>query len=171
MEYALSCTAWVKTNNVSWWILLHGKKQLHQAGYSTIMRISQDNGGIAIEEFSPKSWPKHKSVEIVIFLELLNNASVILTIMYLFFGQQFKKFSWLWSLDKILECLFDCNCDDEDFSLTHCGPVDLWWHRLGSALAQVMIVAQWQQAITWTNTDLSSKVFCGIHLRSIHKKC
>ena len=26
------------------------------------------------------------------------------------------------------------------------------------------------QAITWTNVDLSSKVFCGIHLRSISQE-
>ena len=27
--------------------------------------------------------------------------------------------------------------------------------------------AWWQQAITWTNVDLSLKMFCGIYLRAI----
>ena len=30
--------------------------------------------------------------------------------------------------------------------------------------------AWWQQAITYANVDLSSKVFCGIHLRAISQE-
>ena len=30
-----------------------------------------------------------------------------------------------------------------------------------------MLIAWWHQAITWTNVDLSSKVFSGIHMRAI----
>ena len=44
---------------------------------------------------------------------------------------------------------------------------DIWQHRYGSTLAQVMA---WCQTITWTNVDLSSKVFCGIHLRPISQE-
>ena len=40
-----------------------------------------------------------------------------------------------------------------------------YWHRY-------WFVAWWHQAITWTNVDLSWKVFCGIHRRAnSHVKC
>ena len=37
----------------------------------------------------------------------------------------------------------------------------IWPHGCGSTLAQVMA---WHQAITWVHVDLTSKVFCVIHL-------
>ena len=40
----------------------------------------------------------------------------------------------------------------------------IWLYRSGSTLASR------HQAITWTNIDLSSKVFCGIHLGAISQK-
>ena len=45
----------------------------------------------------------------------------------------------------------------------------IWRHRSVSTLAQVMAccLIRWQQAITWTNIELPSKVFCGIYLRTI----
>ena len=43
----------------------------------------------------------------------------------------------------------------------------IWWHISGSTLIHVMACCLWHQAITWTNVDLPSKTFCGIHLRAI----
>ena len=43
----------------------------------------------------------------------------------------------------------------------------MWPHRSVSILAQVMAWCLKHQAITWTNIDVSTKVFCGIHLREI----
>ena len=57
------------------------------------------------------------------------------------------------------------------FSLFHLNwlwPGDtIWRQRSGSTLAQVMAWAWGQQAITWTNVDLSSVKSWGIHLRDI----
>ena len=44
------------------------------------------------------------------------------------------------------------------------------WQRLGSALAQAMVVAWRHQAITWTNVDLSSVRSSYIHLMAISPK-
>ena len=41
------------------------------------------------------------------------------------------------------------------------------WHRSGSSLAKVMACSWRQQAITETDVDLLSKVFCAIQLRTI----
>ena len=42
------------------------------------------------------------------------------------------------------------------------GDIDLGQHWL-----RKWLVAWWHQAITWTNVDLSSMEFCGIHLTTI----
>ena len=56
--------------------------------------------------------------------------------------------------------------------LTHCGLVmyTIWWYRFRSTLAQVIAYHQQHQAITWTNADLSPKVFCGAHLCPISQE-
>ena len=62
-------------------------------------------------------------------------------------------------------------------SITYCCPLwpseAIWWYRTGSTLSQVMACCWWHQAITWTNVDLSSKMFCCIHFtwEQFHKKC
>ena len=38
---------------------------------------------------------------------------------------------------------------------------------VGQNSCRQWLVAWWQQAIIWTNVDLSSKVFYGIHMRAI----
>ena len=43
----------------------------------------------------------------------------------------------------------------------------IWWQGSWSTLAQVMVCCQ---AITCTNVDLSSKLFCGTHLRAISQE-
>ena len=40
----------------------------------------------------------------------------------------------------------------------------IWQH---TTLVQVISVAWWHQAITWTNVELSSVKSCGVHLRTI----
>ena len=46
----------------------------------------------------------------------------------------------------------------------------IWWQRSGSTLAQVMLVAWWHQAITWTNVDWSSVKSSDSHIRSISQQ-
>ena len=43
----------------------------------------------------------------------------------------------------------------------------IWWHRSGSALAEVMACCLQHQAITWTNLDFSLASFHDIHLRNL----
>ena len=54
---------------------------------------------------------------------------------------------------------------------THVSEWNSYWHtfsnRASDCLAAVPYSAWWHQAITWTNIDLSSKVFCGTHLRVV----
>ena len=57
--------------------------------------------------------------------------------------------------------LFSDDCD----LMTPYGDIDLGRHWLRQWLG-----AWRHQAITWTNVELSPKVFCGIHLRSISKQ-
>ena len=47
---------------------------------------------------------------------------------------------------------------------THCG---LWRHSMGQHFRSKWLAAWQHQAIIWTTVDLSSKVFCGIHLKVI----
>ena len=47
------------------------------------------------------------------------------------------------------------------------GDSDIWRHSLGQHWLRKWLVACRHQAISLTNIDLSSKVFCGIHLRTI----
>ena len=52
---------------------------------------------------------------------------------------------------------------DGFYGLTHCGLVTPYSDiNLGSANGLLP-----EQAITWTNVDRSSKVFCGVNLRAI----
>ena len=51
---------------------------------------------------------------------------------------------------------------------THWGLVTPYGNRdLGQHWPRQWLVAWWHQAITWTNVDLSSVEFCGIHLTTI----
>ena len=53
-------------------------------------------------------------------------------------------------------------------ALTHCGLVTPYCHLYPCQhWFRYWLVAWWHQAITWINFDLSSKVFCWIHLRAI----
>ena len=52
--------------------------------------------------------------------------------------------------------------------LTHCGLVPPYGNtELGQHWLGWCLFAWWPQAITQTNVDLTSKVFCGIHLAAI----
>ena len=52
--------------------------------------------------------------------------------------------------------------------LTHCGLVTSCGIDLGQHWIKLWLLGWCHQAITWTNIDLPSKVFSGIHLRAIH---
>ena len=53
--------------------------------------------------------------------------------------------------------------------LTHCGLVMPYGDRdLGQHWLRWWLAAWWDQAITWTNVDLSTVRFSGIHVREIH---
>ena len=55
--------------------------------------------------------------------------------------------------------------------IIHYGPVKPYGHAdLGQHWLKQWLVAWQYQAITWTNVDLSSKVFCGIHLGAISQE-
>ena len=43
----------------------------------------------------------------------------------------------------------------------------IWRQNLGQHCLGKWLVAWWHQAMTWTNVDISPKVFCGIHPRTI----
>ena len=82
-------------------------------------------------------------------------------------------------LDHTLECeMFSRMCSNV---LTHSGLAMPYGDRdLDQHWLRLWLDAWWHQAITWTNVELSSGGFCGIHLRvilqevfmnSIHDMC
>ena len=72
--------------------------------------------------------------------------------------------SWPWhnylAVNKIpYSCIVLTHCD----LVTPNSNIDLGWYWLGTGLVP--------KAIIWANVALSAKVFCGIHLSMLSKKC